>query len=73
MKKIKLDIMKPFITTKLNSLMPIEDDVIIEYVFSQLEESQVKEFICFCILFLASKICKIISKKKSFPTASQCK
>ena len=44
MKKIKLDIMKPFITTKLNSLMPIEDDVIIEYVFSQLEESQVSGF-----------------------------
>ena len=42
MKKIDLEIMKPFITSKLNAIMPIEDDVIIEYVFSQLEESQVK-------------------------------
>ena len=41
MKKIRLELMKPFITEKLNTLMPIEDDVIIEYVFSQLEESQV--------------------------------
>lgn len=42
MKKIDLEIMKPFITSKLNAIMPIEDDVIIEYVFSQLEESQVE-------------------------------
>ena len=41
MKKIQLEIMKPFITGKLNALMPIEDEVIIEYVFSQLEQSQV--------------------------------
>lgn len=41
MKKVELEVMKPFITSKLNSLMPIEDEVIIEYVFSQLEQSQV--------------------------------
>ena len=45
MKKIQLEIMKPFITNKLNALMPVEDEVIIEYVFSQLEQSQVF-FIC---------------------------
>ena len=44
MKKIQLEIMKPFITNKLNSLMPVEDEVIIEYVFSQLEQSQVPSF-----------------------------
>lgn len=42
MKKIQLEVMKPFITQKLNNLMPIEDEVIIEYVFSQLEQTQVK-------------------------------
>ncbi len=42
MKKVELEVMKPFITSKLNSLMPIEDEVIIEYVFSQLEQSQVR-------------------------------
>jgi hypothetical protein len=41
MKKVELEIMKPFITSKLNEMMPIEDEVIIEYVFSQLEQSQV--------------------------------
>ena len=45
MKKISLEIMKPFITGKLNAMMPSEDEVIIEYVFSQLEQSQVKIFI----------------------------
>lgn len=41
MKKINLDLMKPYITNKLNELMkPVEDEVIIEYVFSQLEQSQ---------------------------------
>ncbi len=44
MKKIQLELMKPFITSKLNAMMPIEDDVIIEYVYSQLEESQVYYF-----------------------------
>jgi hypothetical protein len=41
MKKVKLEILKPYITAKLNATIPIEDDVIIEYVFSQLEESKV--------------------------------
>ena len=41
MKKVSLAAMKPFITDKLNQLMqPVEDEVIIEYVFSQLEQSQ---------------------------------
>jgi hypothetical protein len=43
MKKVQLEIMKPFITNTLNELMkPVEDEVIIEYVFSQLEQSQVR-------------------------------
>merc|ERR1712127_298075 len=40
MKKVQLEIMKPFIAAKLNALMLVEDDVIIEYVFSQLEDKQ---------------------------------
>jgi serine/arginine repetitive matrix protein 1 len=40
MKKVQLEIMKPFITSKLNELMPVEDEVIIEYVFSQLEQTK---------------------------------
>ena len=52
MKKIQLELMKPFITGKLNAMMPIEDDVIIEYVYSQLEESQVDLGLCFICIYL---------------------
>lgn len=41
MKKVQLEIMKPYISGKLNEIMPVEDEVITEYVFSQLEQSQV--------------------------------
>lgn len=41
MRKIKLEIMKPYITQMLNSIIPLEDDIVIEYVFSQLEEKNV--------------------------------
>lgn len=40
MKKIRLELMRPHITSLLNALIPVEDDVMVEYVFSQLEEKQ---------------------------------
>ncbi|CAF5080980.1 unnamed protein product, partial [Rotaria magnacalcarata] len=38
MSKINLDIMKPWITRRLEELLGLEDDVVIEYVFNQLED-----------------------------------
>ncbi|MFH4984505.1 hypothetical protein AB6A40_011214 [Gnathostoma spinigerum] len=38
MDRVNLDVMKPWITAKLNDILGMEDDVLIEYVFSQLEE-----------------------------------
>ncbi|VIO96714.1 PWI domain containing protein [Brugia malayi] len=38
MDRVNLDVLKPWITAKLNDILGIEDDVVIEYVFSQLEE-----------------------------------
>ena len=38
MPKVKLDVMKPWITKRLGELLDIEDDVVIEFVFNQLEE-----------------------------------
>ncbi|CAF4869197.1 unnamed protein product, partial [Rotaria socialis] len=35
MSKINLDIMKPWITRRLEELLGLEDDVVIEYVFNQ--------------------------------------
>ncbi|EFX85677.1 hypothetical protein DAPPUDRAFT_313769 [Daphnia pulex] len=38
MSKVKLETIKPWITTKITELMGgIEDDVLVEYVFNQLE------------------------------------
>lgn len=38
MTKVKLDVIKPWITTKITQILGIEDDVMIGYVNNQLEE-----------------------------------
>lgn len=38
MSRVNLDVLKPWITAKLNEILGMEDDVLNEYVFSQLEE-----------------------------------
>lgn len=38
MKKVKLDVIKPWITTKITQILGIEDDVVIEFVYNQLED-----------------------------------
>lgn len=40
MKKIRLELMRPYITNILSTLTSVEDEVMVEYVFSQLEEKQ---------------------------------
>lgn len=42
MKKVNLDVMKPWITKRVVELLGLEDDVLIEMIFNLLEE-QVKE------------------------------
>ena len=44
MLKVKLDIMKPWITKRIGELLGIEDDVVIEFVFNQLEEKVSDDF-----------------------------
>ncbi|OWA50970.1 putative Serine/arginine repetitive matrix protein 1 [Hypsibius exemplaris] len=41
MKKVKLDTIKPWIATKITELLAHEDEVVVEYVFSQLEATVV--------------------------------
>lgn len=36
--KVNIEVIKPWITAKLNDILGIEDDVVIEYVFTQLED-----------------------------------
>ena len=38
MSRVKLDVLKPWITQRITQLLGIEDDVVIEFVFNQLEE-----------------------------------
>ena len=38
MSKVKLDVLKPWITKRINELLKMEDDVVVEFVFNQLEE-----------------------------------
>jgi len=38
MTKIKLDVLKPWITKRVYELLKMEDDVVVEFIFNQLEE-----------------------------------
>lgn len=40
MSKVKLDILRPWISSKITQLLNIEDEVIEEYVVNQLEEEK---------------------------------
>jgi serine/arginine repetitive matrix protein 1 len=40
LQKISIDVLKPWITLKLNEILGMEDDVVVEYVFTQLEERE---------------------------------
>lgn len=39
--KVNLDILKPWITSKVNEILGIEDDVVIEFILSQLEAKNI--------------------------------
>lgn len=45
MSKIKLDVIKPWIQDKLTEILKIDDDVVVDFVYNQLEEKV-------CIYFL---------------------
>ncbi|KAI1730693.1 PWI domain-containing protein [Ditylenchus destructor] len=38
--KVNIEVIKPWITAKLNDILGIEDDVVIEFVFTQLEDAK---------------------------------
>ncbi len=43
MNKVKLDVLKPWITRKIAEFLKMDDDVVVEFVFNQLEE-KVRQF-----------------------------
>ena len=59
MSKIKLDVLKPWITKRCGELLKMEDDVVVEFIFNQLEEkvtntSNIEYTYIFVLLFLPS-------------------
>ena len=41
MSKVKLEIIKPWIAQKITDILGMEDDVVVEFVFNQLEAEKV--------------------------------
>lgn len=41
MSKVKLDVLRPWISKKITDFLNIEDDVVVEFVYNQLEEEKV--------------------------------
>lgn len=48
MSKVNLDIIKPWITSRVNEMLGNEDDVLIEFIFNMLESEKVltTHFLC---------------------------
>lgn len=42
MSKVKLDVLRPWISKKITDILHIEDDVVVEFVYNQLEEEKVR-------------------------------
>ena len=40
MTKVKLDVLRPWISQKITDILHIEDDVVVEFVYNQLEEEK---------------------------------
>lgn len=47
MSKIKLDVIKPWIQDKITEILKIDDDVVVDFVYNQLDEKVVLLTFCF--------------------------
>lgn len=43
MEKVKLDVLRPWISKKITEYLHIEDDVVVEFVYNQLEDKVYKK------------------------------
>lgn len=55
MSKVKLDVLKPWITQKITEILKMEDDVVIDYVNNQLEEKVSDSLLLLLIFILITK------------------
>lgn len=51
MTKVNLEVIKPWITKRVNDILGFEDDVVIEFIFNQLEEKVMSYFCIFFFVF----------------------
>ena len=54
MTKVKVDVLKPWITKRTTEMLKIEDDVVVEFIFNQLEE-KVSHCYSITVLFLIQR------------------
>uniref|UniRef100_A0A3Q2GP10 PWI domain-containing protein n=1 Tax=Cyprinodon variegatus TaxID=28743 RepID=A0A3Q2GP10_CYPVA len=52
MTKVNLEVIKPWITQRVTEILGFEDDVVIEFIFNQLEE-KVKHRDCTCCVWFS--------------------
>ena len=50
MSKVKIDVLKPWITKRVYEMLKMEDDVVVEFIFNQLEDEKV------CILIVIIRL-----------------
>ena len=58
MTKVNLDTIKPWITRQITELLGFEDDVVIEFIFNQLEERV--NYLEFILIYTLSKNCTYV-------------
>lgn len=51
MTKVNLEVIKPWITKRVTEILGFEDDVVIEFIFNQLEEKVMSFFVFILLLF----------------------
>lgn len=51
MSKIKFDVVKPWIQDKLTEILKIDDDVVVDFVYNQLDQKVSTRYMCILFLF----------------------
>ena len=58
MSKVKIDVLKPWITKRVYEMLKMEDDVVVEFIFNQLEDEKVCILI---VIVVASALLKFVT------------
>lgn len=67
MSKIKLDVIKPWIQDKLTEMLKIDDDVVVDFVYNQLEEKVSENMVCSVSLLCYFTLAVLVSMHFNVP------